>query len=147
MTNTLTLFCCGSDFKGSFTLSAATAMETKYFFHWSLWRCSHGNLRQWQQQQQHHQMGSMPNCDSNGNNSKIKCRCRCSVNEPLYIPVSQKCSKPLSLRNTISDQLTQRWTWLESVIRNISLESHLWPFMVFIERVLMITYPHDIDNE
>ena len=75
--------------EGSFTLSAATAMEIKFFsfkngLHWSLWSCSHGDLRQWQWQLQwhRHQMGSVPNCDGNGNDTKIKCRCRRSVNEP-----------------------------------------------------------------
>ena len=59
--------------QGSFTQRAALATETKYFF-----------LQKWViLGQPHRQMGSMPNCDCNGNDTKIKCHCRRSVNELL----------------------------------------------------------------
>ena len=37
--------------------------------HLFLWKCSHGDLQQRQRQRCHHQLGSMPNCDGNGNDT------------------------------------------------------------------------------
>ena len=44
-----------------------TFFSIKNGLHDILWKCSHGDLRQWQRQRCHHQMGLMPNCDANGN--------------------------------------------------------------------------------
>ena len=57
--------------KGSFTPNCG---KGNYFCfkngqHWFLWKCSHGDLQQRQRQRCHHQLGSMPNCGGNGNDT------------------------------------------------------------------------------
>ena len=51
--------------------------------HWSLWSCSQGDLRQRQWQRYPHQLGSMPNCRGNSNNTVFFAFAVVSVNEPL----------------------------------------------------------------
>ena len=53
-------------------IESLSIFSSKNGLHWSLKKCSHGDLRQWQWQQRCHQIGFKLNCDGNGNNTKIK---------------------------------------------------------------------------